>query len=300
MIQYVRLFVLLLIAFYAGLEFGNAQTEPHKTDRTIFYEISGNGLRKPSYLFGTMHLITQLYVDSLPMVMDSYRKCTQVAGEMILDSSASIKMIPATMLKGKTLREVLPADLYASTNAWLKELSGYDLSLFNALNPMTINVTLLQLIQAKYYPLPAGGVIMDSYFQQEAKKENKELIGLESVQDQIDALFNQFSVERQTELLRDFVRNKDKSISDLGNMSRFYRTHQLDQLEKLMYDETYSKDEIETLLYKRNEKWAKELQTIMMQGPTFIAVGALHLAGDRGLVNLLRQQGYTVTPYYLN
>lgn len=267
------------------------------SEQALFYEVSGNGLRKPSYLFGTMHSLPQSYVDSLPLVMDYYSQCTQVIGEMVLDSSNSMKMLPYTMLKGTTLKEVLPADLYTATNAWLKELSGYDLALFNALNPMTINVTLLQLIRAKYYPTPPGALMMDEYFQKRARKEYKEVIGLESLEEQIYALFNQFSVERQTELLRDFVSNKEKSITNLGKMTTLYRTQRLDELEKLMYDETYSPEEVEVLLYKRNEKWAEQLPQLMMRAPSFIAVGALHLAGERGLVNLLRQKGYTVTPY---
>jgi uncharacterized protein YbaP (TraB family) len=293
-----RILFFLFVAFSSASVHVSAQSNTFKTDKAIFYEISGNGLRMPSYLFGTMHLLTQQYVDSLPMVMDYYGKCTQVAGEMILDSSTSLKMLPATMLKGQTLKEVLPDDLYSATNNWLKELSGYDLALFNALNPMTINVTLLQLVQAKYYPVPSGAVLMDNYFQQRAKKEHKEVIGLENVEEQVNALFNQFSIERQTELLKQFVKEKDKSISDLGKMTKLYRTQQLDALEKLMYDETYTQAEIEVLLYKRNEKWVEQLPVLMMRAPTFIAVGALHLAGERGLVNLLRQKGYTVTPYY--
>ncbi len=293
-----RVLIFLFLIWLNGIHTGTAQNSTYKTDKAIFYEISGNGLRKSSYLFGTMHLLTQQYLDSLPLVMDYYGKCTQVAGEMILDSSTSMKMLPATMLKGQTLKEVLPDDLYKATNLWLNELSGYDLALFNALNPMTINVTLLQLIQAKYYPVPPGSVLMDNYFQQRAKKEYKEVIGLENVEDQVNALFNQFSIERQTELLKQFVQEKYKSISDLGKMTKLYRTQQLDELEKLMYDETYSKEEIETLLYQRNEKWANQLPMIMMRAPTFVAVGALHLAGERGLVNLLRKKGYTVTPYY--
>lgn len=298
MILFQRIVLLLFISYLACASEINAQQSSPKTDKAILYEISGNGLRKPSYLFGSMHLLTQRYVDSLPLVMDYYSHCTQVAGEMVLDSSTSMKMLAATMLKGQTLKEVLPEDLYSKTNNWLKELSGYDLALFNALNPMTINVTLLQLIQAKYYPVPDGSILMDQYFQQRAKKEYKEVIGLEKIEDQVNALFNQFSIQRQTELLKQFVDDKDKSISDLGKMVKLYRTQQLDELEKLMYDETYSKEEIEILLYKRNEKWAEQLPTIIMRAPTFVAVGALHLAGDRGLVNLLRQKGYTVTPYY--
>ncbi len=81
-------------------------------------------------------------------------------------------------------------------------------------------------------------------------------------------------------------------------MTRLYRKQQLDDLEKLMYDKTYKENEINVLLYDRNQKWVEQLPTLMMRAPSFIAVGALHLAGERGLVNLLRQKGYTVTPYY--
>lgn len=291
-----KAFLFFLLLFNAPLAF-TAEAQTAEKENAIFYEVSGNGLRKPSYLMGTMHLLSQHYVDSLPLIMDYYSQCTQVVGEMILDSSNSMKMLPYMTLTGQTLKEVLPDDLYSATNSWLKELSGYDLALFQSLNPMAVNITLLQLVQAKYYPTPAGSLIMDNYFQQRARKEHKEVIGLETLEDQMNALFTQFTISRQTELLKDFVMNKEKSISDLAKMSKLYREQRLDELEKLMYDETYTPQEIEILLYKRNEKWAEQLPMIMMRAPTFIAVGALHLAGERGLVNLLRRKGYTVTAY---
>lgn len=245
-----------------------------------------------------MHLLTQRYIDSLPLVMDRFNTCTQVVGEIVLDSNAAPKMLSAALLKEKNLKDILPEQVYQKTNDWLKELSGYDLTLFNTINPMFIQISLLQMIQSTYYSDTSGSMLMDDYFQKRGAKEYKEVIGLERIDDQIQALFSQFSIDRQTELLSEFVSDKNKSIRELGEMTQLYRKQQLDDLEKLMYDETYKENEINVLLYDRNQKWVEQLPTLMMRAPSFIAVGALHLAGERGLVNLLRQKGYTVTPYY--
>jgi uncharacterized protein YbaP (TraB family) len=265
MISLHRSFFFLLLFCFFQQSGASAQQTTYKTEKSVFYEISGNGLRKSSWMFGTMHLLTQRYIDSLPLVMDRFNTCTQVVGEIVLDSNAAPKMLSAALLKEKNLKDILPEQVYQKTNDWLKELSGYDLTLFNTINPMFIQISLLQMIQSTYYSDTSG---------------------------------SQFSIDRQTELLTEFVSDKNKSIRELGEMTQLYRKQQLDDLEKLMYDETYKENEINVLLYDRNQKWVEQLPTLMMRAPSFIAVGALHLAGERGLVNLLRQKGYTVTPYY--
>ncbi|MFN9495835.1 MAG: TraB/GumN family protein [Bacteroidota bacterium] len=298
MISLHRSFFFLLLFCFFQQSGASAQQTTYKTEKSVFYEISGNGLRKSSWMFGTMHLLTQRYIDSLPLVMDRFNTCTQVVGEIVLDSNAAPKMLSAALLKEKNLKDILPEQVYQKTNDWLKELSGYDLTLFNTINPMFIQISLLQMIQSTYYSDTSGSMLMDDYYQKRGAKEYKEVIGLERIDDQIQALFSQFSIDRQTELLTEFVSDKNKSIRELGEMTQLYRKQQLDDLEKLMYDETYKENEINVLLYDRNQKWVEQLPTLMMRAPSFIAVGALHLAGERGLVNLLRQKGYTVTPYY--
>jgi uncharacterized protein YbaP (TraB family) len=206
-------------------------------------------------------------------------------------------MMTAAQMKGTTLETLLDSVMYSETDRWLKELSAIDLSMLNSLNPVTVQLFITTLLQQKYFPTaPGGEVLMDSYFQQMAVRNIKKSIGLESFETQLHALYGQFSLTRQVEMLSAFVRDRENVTSELINMNRIYRNEDLHELTSLLTEETYTPGEIETLLDKRNKKWMEKLPGIMRSRQTFIAVGALHLPGPNGLVELLRKAGYVVRP----
>lgn len=236
------------------------------------------------------------YIDSLSGVIGGFHECEAVVGEILLDSSVTMKLMVAARLDGTSLDKLLsPAD-YRSTDAWFRELSGVELSRFNTLNPATVQNLMMVLLQQKYYPSTApGDAPMDLYFQQLGKSQGKALKGLENLDVQINALFKQFPVERQAEMLADFVRNRDRALTELKQMNVSYRKGDLENLERLLAEQNYSKSESSILLDDRNRKWMETLPDLMREQATFVAVGALHLAGEYGLVSLLRKAGYTVT-----
>jgi len=272
-------------------------TLKNQAQNSILYEVSGNGLTQPSYIFGTIHILNQSYIDSFPVINQKFSECKQMIGEIKFDSTTQIKMASAGLLQGTTLKKVLSKKLYSDADSFLKSLApGYSLSLFDNYNPMIVNVTLLQLMIAKYQPSKSGDMIMDLYFQSKAKKTGMQVLGFESIDDQINALFNQFSIERQAELLEIVVNDQNKQIADLHKMITLYRNYQLDELASLMNDETYKISEIKILVSDRNNAWLKQLPEMMKSAPSFVAVGAMHLAGEDGLINQLKKMGYTVTP----
>jgi uncharacterized protein len=266
-------------------------------ENSVFWEVTGKGLSKPSYLFGTFHLMGRKYVDSLTNVAAKFQQSQTVVGEMVVDSTMTMKIMMASQLKGTTLDKLLTPEVYAKTATWMKEVSGYDIKLFNGLNPMTVQIIIMRSMQQKFYPMnPAEDPPMDLYFQQHAKKAHKKVLGLESLDVQIAALYEQFSYERQAEMLTEFVSDQDKAYREMITMNKYYRQGNLGELEKLMSTQTFEPGEAEKLLDDRNKAWVKQLPSLFSEQSTFVAVGALHLSGKNGLVNLLRQQGYTVKP----
>jgi len=265
-------------------------------ENAVFWEVSGRDLPGPSYLFGTFHLKGAAYVDSLTLVMDKFKSSRAVVGELLFDSTMTMKAMTASVMKDTTLDMLLSRERYQQTAAWLKELTGYDLRMFNKLNPMTVEITLSSSLQQKCFPSKGNDPAMDLYFQQRAKKEGKKIAGLETFDDQIHALYSQFSYKRQADMLVDFISDKDRAKADIVDMNRYYREGDLAKLEAMMAGEVFSKKEIEVLVNDRNRKWIAQLPAIMKQQQTFVAVGALHLAGENGLVTLLRKAGYVVKP----
>lgn len=265
-------------------------------ENALLWKIQHKDLPAPSYLFGTFHLMGAHFVDSLSAVIDSFRECRVVVGEILLDSTITTKLMLAARLEGTTLDKLLTPEDYRATDNWFRELSGMELGRFNTMNPATIQNLMMAMLQQKYYPSAEGnGEPMDLYFQRLARRQGKELRGLENLDIQINALFKQFPVERQAEMLADFVRNRERALTELKQMNASYRRGDLQKLESLLAEQNYTKSESAILLDERNKQWMETLPDLLRKQSTFVAVGALHLAGEMGLVNLLRKAGYTVT-----
>lgn len=266
---------------------------------SILWEVSGNGLQKPSFLFGTYHFLTNAFIDTIPAVKNAYKSVQAVAGELIIDSSLQAPIMEASVLKGTTLQKILPDTLYQKVSNWFKEEAGLDLTKLDQLNPLTVMTAALAIVHQKYYPTKAGEVQLDTYFQDEAKKDGKKVIGLETVDVQIKAMFGQFNMQRQVELLNETFKEKDDLKHLIGIMNNAYISQNMNELQQLMYRNDYRPNEMKVLLDDRNNNWMATLPILMNEQATFVAVGALHLIGQKGLIEQLKQTGYTVTPVNL-
>ncbi len=269
------------------------------TNNSILWKVTGKGLQKPSYLFGTYHFLSNAFIDTMPAVLNAYKSAELVAGELIIDSSIQAPMMDASVLKGTTLQKVLPDTLYTKATGWFKEEAGLDIAKLDQLNPLTVMTVAMAIAQQKYFPNKPGKVQLDTYFQEEAKKDGKKIIGLETIAVQIKALFGQLAMQRQVELLNEIFKEKDLLKHQIGLMNNAYTFQKMDELQQLMYGSSYKPEELKILLDDRNNHWMEQLPKLMNAQPVFVAVGALHLFGQKGLINQLNGQGYTVTPVNL-
>ncbi len=266
---------------------------------SLLWKVTGNGLKKPTHLFGTFHLLTNAYADTLPGIINAYKSSDAVVGELIIDSTIQAPMMEAQMLKGTTLNKVLPDTLYAKTSTWLKEEAGLDIMKLDGLNPMTVMTVVMAITKQKYFPNKQGEVQLDTYFQDLGKKDGKKILGLENIEVQINALFRQLSIARQVELLNETFKDPGSFKTIITTMNDAYLGNDLIALHQLMYGSTYKPEEMKPLLDDRNNHWMQQLPGLMKEQSLFVAVGALHLVGETGLVNQLRKKGYTVTPINL-
>lgn len=266
-------------------------------ENSIFWEVSGNGLEKSSYLFGSHHLMGSQYVDTLANVQTKFDSSSTIVCEVLFDSTHMLKMIQFATMKDTTLDQLLPPEWYRETETWLAELSEYDqLSVFNRFNPATVQVTILQFLHEKIYG--RGGTAMDIYLQEKAKTQGKTLTALETVDEQLEAFFHSTSYRKQADLLIEFVDHRETAEEELIRFNQLYLNQNLSAVEIASRDK-YTKEELYETLDARNERWLKILPAEFSRGSTFVVVGALHLAGENGLVNHLRKLGYYVTPISL-
>lgn len=275
----------------------------------ILYRISGNGLKAPSYIVGTYHLAPATFVDSIPGVREAFSACEQVYGEVdmleTLRPENMAKMQEAMMLpEGMTLSSLLSKEQMERLNGLLRELMGVDLTheavaaQLDKLSPMVLETQLTMLVYMKNVQDLNINDMIDTYFQREAVKEGKGVGGLETAEFQMDVLYGA-PLEEQVKGLMCFVDNFQDGVEMAEFITAAYFAQDLDQLEELNLEEqegicASSAEDNEKLIYGRNADWVKAMPAIMSEKPTFFAVGAFHLCGERGVLQMLEAKGYKI------
>lgn len=276
----------------------------------LLWKVEGNGLSKPSYIMGTYHFAKTSFVDSVPGLRDALAESAQVYGEMNMQEEmtpANVQKMQAAMMLpgGQTLDSLLSSDQMQRLNAFLSSNLGFDLSNpmlapMKQMTPSAINTQIQVLLCMK---LEEGLNIQeqfDSYFQQEAVKMGKKTGGLETMDQQINTLLNATPLERQVVQLMCLIDNADYQKDLLKRTIKAFYAQDLDAIDAINNEKLHNTcdstpEEDDAIIYDRNANWAKQLDALMRENPTFVAVGAAHLPGERGLLNLLRQAGYSVS-----
>lgn len=288
---------LLLISFSASAQ--------------LLYKVSGGGLTKPSYIIGTYHLAKVSFVDSIAGLRQAMNDCEQVYGELDMSQIAAnpasaMQMQQAMMMpQGETFDKYFNAEQVARLNAFLTKYMGADLNApvmaqVKQMKPAALNTTLQILLFIKEEGSFNPQEQFDTYFQNEAQKQNKPVGGFETLDYQMNILYGA-SLQRQAEQLMCLVDNIDYNLNIVRRTIKAYYAQDMAAIEKINDEKLHNTcdatpAEEDALIYTRNANWAKALPAIMKAKSTLVAVGCLHLPTDRGLLQLLRNAGYTVEP----
>lgn len=263
----------------------------------LLWKISGNGLAKPSYLFGTHHLVDKDQIKNIDQIIDLSKQTDAVVGEMEIPDPATVqmKMLQAGMLTGTTMKELLSPEDYQLADAEFQQLMGTGLSQLGTMKPMLLETLYSGLIFMQAYGMTKQPEAIDGILQKTAKENNKKVIGLETLDQQMDIILNSLPLKRQAEILMYDIRNKQKGIDLQLNITDAYKKGDMakaDALDKA--DDSMTPDEKKILAENRNNNWMTQLPGLMKTQSCFIAVGFLHLVGDKGLVAQLKKAVYTV------
>jgi uncharacterized protein YbaP (TraB family)/HEAT repeat protein len=328
-----------------------------RLERTLLWEISGNGLPSPSYLYGTMHVTNRRAFNFADSVLLKLHACTIFASEVEIDSA--IREVLGMYMVGAAEDDA--SDSLYKAGGWEDDDEGGDdsadtvaafvpgdsvVAASDSIAPVTPDsivlatpdsivvaspeVKRLPTIVANAEPPAAAPpkrrglhgdplsndffrsaseprpddrpVILDAYLFRLAKHEGKELVGLESVDEQINA----FSDISFADIWKAYVRrNSGKRKKRLpltldpeklqAMVLDYYERGDLDGIHTFFVD-NWPPSYYTALLTNRNHHMADRSVPLMMRGSTFIAVGAGHLPGNEGLIDLFRKKGYTVRP----
>jgi uncharacterized protein YbaP (TraB family) len=268
-------------------------------DAQLFWKVSGNGLAKPSYLFGTHHLIEKEKIPGFDKVLAVIPQTDAVVGEMDLSNmmGLQIKMLKECMMKDTTMHDLLNNEDYQLVDAQLKEVVGKGLDKLGKLKPIMLSTLFEAMLYMKQNNLKKEPEAVDLVFQKQGKKARKKIIGLETVEQQMDILFNSMTLKHQAECLVQVVKNKDKSMIEIQQLNESYLKGDLKALSQLsVNEEQMTPEDKKILIDNRNNNWIGQLKTLMPKQSCFVAVGCMHLADEVGLIQQLKNAGYTVEP----
>ncbi len=282
----------LLVTLVALSSFAQGSKE-----NTLLWKISGNGLDKPSYLFGTIHMRCAddaVLSDNLKKAISN---CDEVYFEVDMDNL--FEMVGAIkkmkMIGDTTLQDLLTEADYKKVKAYFEEKgSMLPFSMLETYKPKLAASTLEQ------GSMPCDNTaMMEQVIMEEAKGHKKKIKGLETMSYQAGVL-DSIPYKIQAEQLVSYIDKANKGEDDdteMKEMFKAYKSQDLKKLEEmLMETDAGISGFTDILLYHRNQNWVAKLKSLLPEKSLLIAVGAGHLPGEKGVINLLRKEGYKVTP----
>ena len=286
-------FVLMLSLCNATAQTNNSILKTDETGNTLLWEISGNGLAKPGYLFGTFHLLCKDDINFSEALKQAISRSHEIYLELDLDDPSTVMgaLMLMNMKDGKKLKDLYTAEQYKRVLDFFKDSLKTPISLFQRMKPEF----LIALLYPKMMPCNSASSVEEEIMEL-AKDAGKEIKGLETMAFQA-SVFDSIPYEQQAAELLNTIDSLQKAKADFTLMLNAYKSQRLDEIEKIINTPEFGVAENQDILLdNRNKNWVVQLKTIMKENPVFTAVGAGHLVGKNGLIALLRAEGFVVRP----
>ena len=288
-----HLLFILLILSSCNAQNGHTKLKTNIDNNTLLWEISGNNLSSPSYLFGSFHLLCKDDIRFSASLLKAVKLSREIYLELKLDDPSILLsgMMLMNMNGGKKLKDLYLPAAYKKLEDFFRDSLKTPLMLFPSMKPA--------FLESMLYPkmMPCKSISgVEEELMVVAKNDKKEIKGLETMAFQA-AVFDSIPyIDQAKELLHsiDSLTAWRKYFDTLINV---YKSQRLQEIEKLFSRSEFGMEENqELLLNSRNRNWVNLLKTIMKNGPIFIAVGAGHLVGEQGLIQLFKKAGYNLRP----
>ena len=293
----------LIFAFTASI---NAQNN----EKSLLWEVTGGNLKQPSYVFGTIHMIPKADFFLSDSAKAAINRSQKVVFEIdVKDMKNPLKLFGlmnrVMMSDNQTLRDLISAEDYALVERRFDSL-GMPLKMFERMKPLFLS-SMVDADGAQLDPKADEKTQKVVSYELEimkiAEKQKKETGGLETMQFQV-SIFDSIPYKVQADMLVKSVKETGTTgKNQFEELVKIYKSQDIDAMSAVIASESGTTDEamsrFETMLIlNRNKNWIEPMKKMMAKKPTFFAVGAGHLGGENGVVNLLRKEGFTLKPVF--
>lgn len=258
-------------------------------NKSLLWEISGKGLEKPSYVFGTIHMICQEDYIMTETIQNTLKNVDAFYAEIDFSNPENMAVLQQSMMSETPLSQRLNNEQYQKLQQLLKEVVDLDITQFEHLTDAAI----VSMVTFKSFPCTDFKMYEMELLQTAAAAEKK-MGGLETAAEQMEILGKSLGIDAVFEMLNDLKKDGFKSTKE---MVALYTNQDVQGLYDYMKKSSYMTDEVyNEMLTKRNHNWINEMPELMKNQSVFFAVGAAHLSGNNGVLKLLKDNGYTVKP----
>lgn len=274
-------------------------TNPTDTlQNALMWEITSDKSEHTSYLFGTIHIIPASMFSLPESITGRLHRANRLVLELDMDQASDPMAIFALMPKmmmpdGTTLRDLLSEEDYTLVIDELQKM-GLPGMMVEGIKPLFLSALMDPSMNAT-----DGMASYDMSLYEFAKKHEIAHSGLETIDEQL-AAFDRIPLADQAKMLVDqFKASQGEGTEgmDMQKLFEHYLAEDLTGLMAMMDDQSEMEgDAMDHLLDKRNQTWIPRIEAMISKESVFIGVGAGHLAGDQGVIQLMRQAGYHLTP----
>jgi uncharacterized protein YbaP (TraB family) len=264
---------------------------------SLLWEVKGKKVKSPTYIMGTMHLIAK---DKF-YFPDHLKEKVANADLLIMEIggiSEQMKMAQKMFLQEGNLFDHFTDEQADTVFSFLEENFDYSREdakkRFGRMKP----IALMQLFTREAFG--EGPASYEMTLEKIAKENEVEIDGLETIEEQMK-IFDEMSMSDQVEMVLAGIRDKDASVQQTEDLQNLYLSQDIEAIYQFMQSDTTSSlmNYEDNLLTNRNKNWIPLIKKHIKKKKCFIAVGAAHLGGENGVINLLREEGYEVTPVKL-
>lgn len=291
----MRLLLLTVLFFFNSfVSFAQKETKKQVPVKSLLWQISGNGIKQPSYLFGTIHIMCKneaLLSKEMEKIIAS---SSAVYLELDMDNMMELLGIfqYMNMKGGKKLSDYLTDDEVKRVKDWfVKNQPLIPVAMIEKMKPIFLS----SMIGEKGFNCeqPDG---MEMRIMEEANKHDKEIKGLETMAYQAGVM-DSIPYDVQAKELMKSIDSSTVQDSSVKMLIDLYKQQDIEKLDTMMNTTEGEMSKYnEFLLYRRNRNWAEKISTLIKSNSYLFAVGAGHLPGNKGVIALLRKLGYTVKP----
>lgn len=276
--------VFILLCFLTSIMQGQQKS-------SLLWKIEGKGI-KTSYIFGTIHMMPQKDFVLPQKVKEAFENSEEIYLELDMDSPEVMQQMMKEMMMGEEdlLSNHVDSTEYKLLDSYLRENVGLGFTQFNRFKPLYMSSTIMSSMVGKNI------ASFEITFVGMAKEAKKELKGIETVSDQM-SVFDSISYEKQLDDLVEMLEDLDETKELYGKMVEKYKSENIDSLYNFTL-KSFDNDKkmIDALLHDRNKNWVTKIPKISKEKTILYAVGAGHLGGEKGIIQLLKEKGFTVTP----